>query len=99
MSYPDSVAADVRLHLLELLAGAAEYTGNEVSLQSQLSSAFGHSTSRDRMRTELTWLDEQGLITLQRPGGVYLATLTERGYDVSRGASQAPGIARPRPRF
>ena len=97
MSYSDLVAADIRLAILTILARANDYTANAYALQTGLATDYGHALSLDRLRTELAWLDEQRLLTVQRPGGIDLATLNSRGYDVRRGVSSVPGIARPRP--
>lgn len=97
MSYSDSLILDLRLHALEILTDASDYTANEVVLQDRLRVEYGHTVSSDRLRSDLAWLDEQGLVIVQKPGGIHLATLTLRGMDVARGASTIPGVARPRP--
>lgn len=97
MSYAEEVTRDARLRLLQLLAEKPSYTGNEVALQAELSSKYGHALSRDRIRTELCWLDDQGLIVLQKPGGIMLATLTTTGQEVAGGIARNPGVAAPRP--
>jgi hypothetical protein len=59
---------------------------------------YGHKCSRDIVRTELTWLKEQGLITIEIVGeSTYVATITERGVDVASGAATIPGVKRPGP--
>lgn len=97
MSYADEVVKDARLRLLQLLSVKPAYTGNEVALQSELANKYGHALARDRVRTELTWLEDQGLLVLQKPGGIMLATLTTAGLEVSGGIGRNPGVATPRP--
>ncbi len=97
MTYAEEVARDARLRLLQLLAAKPAYTGNEIALQSELSGKYGHALARDRVRTELTWLEDQGLLVLQKPGGIMLATLTTSGLEVSGGIGRNPGVAVPRP--
>ena len=97
MSYQDLVTADIRLRLLQLLSVKPTYTGNEVALQAELACKYGHTLGRDRVRTELTWLEDQGLLVLQKPGGIMLATLTTTGLEVSGGIGRNPGVAAPRP--
>lgn len=94
MSYENAVIADARLRVLCLLSAWPAYTGNETKLRAALAERFGHALWRDELRTELTWLDEQGLLTLQTPGGIYLVTLNSRGQDVAKGISTVPGVAR-----
>ena len=59
---------------------------------------FGHRLSRDKVRTQLSWLQEQGLVTLVDRAGCQIATLTTRGLDVATGNTTVPGVKRPRPR-
>ena len=95
MSYADDVIADLRLRILRELQSAEAYTLNEVTLRDRLNPV--HMPSRDRLRTALAWLDEQGCLVAQQPGGVWLATLTARGEDAAAGRTHVPGVRRPRP--
>jgi len=96
MSYAEEVMADARLRLLQILAAKPLYTGNELSLKSELAKCYGHAFGRDLMRAQLVWLDEQGLLTIQQPGGMMLVTLSGRGSEVGCGLSRHPGVAQPR---
>ena len=87
---------DLRLVTLRILAEASGYRANE-SLLNALLRAWGHVVSRDRVRAELAWLKEQGLVSIEEIGGVMIATLTERGQDVTAGAAAVPGVRRPGP--
>lgn len=97
MSYADMITADIRLVILRALEEDAGYDLNESVLHSVLT-ALGHTVSRDRVRVELAWLAEQGLVTLTDVVGVQVALLTERGADVATGRAVVPGVKRPRPR-
>ncbi len=57
---------------------------------------YAHRVSRDVVRTQLSWLKEQGLISVEDVAGCYVAKLSERGYDVVEGRSTAPGVKRSR---
>jgi len=96
MSYKDTITEHLRLTLLRLLFEDPDYTLND-SLMTDLTENFGFTPSRDKVRTELAWLAEQGLVELD-DGKIIIATLTERGADVARGRVTAPGIKRPSPR-
>lgn len=87
---------DRRLVLLRVLADSTGYQTNEFLLESMLDE-MGHTVSNDRLRSDLAWLTEQQLITQQAVGGVTIAKLTARGFDVARGRAQVPGVKRPRP--
>ena len=96
-TFADLVAADLRLVLLRSLEEAGGYSANESVLASMLA-ALGHRVSRDRVRTELAWLAEQGLVGIEDVLGLTVATLSPRGYDVAGGATTVPGVKRPRPK-
>lgn len=85
---------DQRLLILRLLAELAAYRANSSVLAMGLSS-YGHAISRDQVKTELRWLEEQGLVVLEEVGPVLVATLTERGGDVATGRARVPGVKRP----
>src|SRR5262245_45284068 len=95
-SFAEHFAADRRLVILRLLAGAPGYQANEYLLHAALPNK-GHSVSRDMIRTDLAWLAEQGLVSVKRPEDVAIATLTERGVDVGAGRAAVPGVKRPLP--
>lgn len=85
-----------RLVTLRLLSEATGYDLNSSILQDALES-FGIRPSRDQLHTDLTWLEEQGLITTHRVGSVMVAKLTARGADVAAGRAHVPGVKRPGP--
>ncbi|MCF4982089.1 ArsR family transcriptional regulator [Pseudomonas gessardii] len=92
--YSDFIRQDVRLVLLRLLVEMTAYRANSSVLTMALDS-YGHSLSRDQVKTELHWLAEQGALTLQDVGPVMVATLSERGQDIAAGRARVPGIKRP----
>jgi hypothetical protein len=92
--YSDFIRQDVRLVLLRLLVEMTAYRANSSVLTMALDS-YGHSLSRDQVKTELHWLAEQGALTVADVGPVLVATLTERGQDIAAGRARVPGIKRP----
>lgn len=92
--YSDFIRQDVRLVLLRLLVEMTAYRANSSVLTMALDS-YGHTLSRDQVKTELHWLAEQGALTLQDVGPVIVATLSERGQDIAAGRNRVPGIKRP----
>lgn len=96
MSFADIVAADRRLVILAMLAEDADYSHNEYVISAGLK-AFGHQVSQDKLRSELAWLAEQGLVTITNTANVHVVTLTRRGKDVASGAVTVPGVKRPEP--
>ena len=95
-TFRDLIDEDRRLVILRTLEEDPGYSLNESVIQSCLD-ALGHKVGRDRVRTDLAWLRDQGLIDLQEVVSVMVATLTGRGADVAAGKTTVPGVKRPRP--
>ena len=89
------LAEDRRLVILRVLLESAAYTANEYLLHSMVE-RLGHVVSSDRIVTDLAWLGEQGLISVDEVAGVRIARLLARGEDVARGRAEVPGVKRPR---
>lgn len=96
MSYQTIVTEDIRLTILRGLEADPDYAHNEHVIRSLLA-AVGHAISRDRLRSELAWLEEQGLLSMEHNAGVSVARLTARGEDVALGRASVPGVKRPGP--
>lgn len=92
--YAEFLRQDMRLVILRLLVEMPTYRANSSVLNAALDS-YGHSVSRDQVKTELHWLGEQGAVSLDDIGPVLVATLTERGQDIAAGRARCPGIKRP----
>jgi hypothetical protein len=97
MNYADHFAKHLRIALLKALDTAPARRANSSILHSAMD-GLGLTATRDQVKTELAWLAEQGLLTVEDLGGLYVATLTERGLDVAEGRTVAPGVQRPAPR-
>ncbi|HFK4066917.1 TPA: ArsR family transcriptional regulator [Kluyvera ascorbata] len=92
----DLLDQDQRLVLLRSLLDCGD-SANESILQTCLQT-YGHKVSRDSVRTQLAWLNEQGLVTLSDVSGCYVAEITGRGDEVASGLITVPGVKKPRPR-
>lgn len=89
---------DQRLVILRSLIDA-NYDANESILDDCLA-LYGHKISRDLVRNHLNWLEEQGLVKVERlTDGFMVATITQRGVDVANGEAVVDGVKRPRPRL
>ncbi len=95
--FEDTMRQHLRITLLRLLNEQPDFTLNE-SILTDLSEGYGFSPSRDRVRNEMAWLAEQGLVENDDMGGLIVATLTQRGADVAQGRVTVPGVKRPNPR-
>jgi hypothetical protein len=87
----------LRIGILRVLASAPAYSANE-SLLTDALHELGFGATRDQVRTELAWLAEQSLVTLEDLGGLKIATITQRGIDVTEGRAAVPGVKKPSPR-
>ncbi len=96
MSMRQLLNEDQRLCLLRSLDDC-NGDANESILQDCLA-LYGHNIARDAVRTHLSWLAEQGLVSLKDLAGCYITTLSQRGDDVLNGRSQQPGVKRSRSR-
>ena len=88
------MAEDRRLVILKVLAELPAYRTNSFLLHTLLAK-WGHDPSADQVKTDLTFLQEQGLLTLEVVESVFIATLTTRGADVAAGRITNPGVKRP----
>lgn len=95
-SYHDYTTEHVRLSILRVLEGDPDYQTNEHVLRVALN-AVGHRLSADILRTEISWLAEQHLLTDKMVESTTVVTLTPRGQDVADGLTRVPGVARPLP--
>lgn len=94
-NYADFLKEDIRLVILRILNEMPTYRANSSVLCIALD-RYGHSCGRDQVKTELYWLQEQGLLTIEIMEPVLVATLVERGQDVAAGRVIVPGVKRPR---
>lgn len=94
MSFEKVLTEDRRLVLLRILNDMTGYRANS-SVLAMAMAHFGHTLTRDYIRTQLAWLAEQDLVKIDDIGPVIIATLTERGQEVAKGLAIAPGVSRP----
>jgi Fe2+ or Zn2+ uptake regulation protein len=94
MSFEQTLQEHLRITILRLLLEDPDYTLNE-SLITDLTEDYGFTPSRDKVRTQLAWLKEQGLVAYDDDPKIIIAELTERGGDAARGRVTVPGIKRP----
>jgi|LNFM01.1.fsa_nt_gb repressor of nif and glnA expression len=93
-TFADIVTEDRRLVLLRILREQNARRANSSVLTAAMDH-YGHAITRDYTRTQLRWLEEQGLVQLEDVGPVLVATLTERGAECARGLAVVDGVARP----
>lgn len=96
MSYQETVHEHARIAILRFLEDAPKYTSNASMLSTQLP-MLGIAFTRDQVTTELHWLKEQGMVTLEDNSGFIVATATTRGVEIALGIARHPKIQRPRP--
>jgi len=96
MDFAEHKRQDRRLLILKALASENDYAISDMVLRGLLSE-YGHTESSDTIRIDLAWLEEQGLVTIEKVSASTVSTITERGLDVANGAARVPGIRRLRP--
>lgn len=96
MSNKEFVLEDQRLIILKELKDQNGYETNDSILDTVLEN-WGHRISRDAVRTQICWLEEQNLVTTRTMGEYLIAKLTSRGFDVAKGDATVPGVKKPRP--
>lgn len=92
--YAQYLREDQRLVTLRILKEMPGYRSNSSMLYTILSE-YGHTPSRDQVKSELVWLEEQGLVELDDVGGVIVVKINQRGCDVAEGRITVPGVKRP----
>ncbi|HSX85403.1 MAG TPA: hypothetical protein VLE50_08335 [Cellvibrio sp.] len=85
---------DQRLVILRVLVNMPSYTANSSVLHTGLT-RVGHNPSRDQVKTEIRWLEEQGLVTVEEVFDLLVARITERGTDVAAARTVVPGVKKP----
>ena len=82
-----------RLSILRAL-NALGYESNDSMIKDSCE-VYGNSMSSDQVRTNLSWLEEQSLVSITRKNTYMIAKLTSRGQDVAEGKSFVDGVKRP----
>ncbi|WP_153769243.1 hypothetical protein [Labrenzia sp. CE80] len=94
MSYAEHAAADCRLIILKALAKEADHRLNETML-SHVLETFGHSKSRDYIRTQLRQLEDLLAVRLTEAGSVLVAELMRSGLDHVERRAFLAGVLKP----
>jgi Fe2+ or Zn2+ uptake regulation protein len=97
-TFAELLSEDRRWAILHWLEKSPVYEANHFVLHTALPSS-GHRASLDVVRSELSWLAEQGLLAVEVLDGVSIARLTARGLDVAQGRAEIPGVKKPLPGF
>lgn len=88
---------NLRLNLLQILAGAPNYAANLRVLNVAVVS-LGFQISQDKINSEIDWLREQSFVVVDDNSGVRVAKITQRGLDVANGLSTNSGVEAPAPK-
>jgi Fe2+ or Zn2+ uptake regulation protein len=96
-NFYDYTMGHARLAILRALTEAVQHSTND-SILAMLMEQLGLPVTRDQLRGQLGWLEEQGLVRLMRPAdSLVVVTLRERGADVALGRAVVDGVQRPSP--
>lgn len=94
--FQETLAQDRRLVILRVLAESTAFACNEYALGT-MCAALGHTVGHERLRQDLAWLQDAGLLCVGTTAGVQIPRLNARGAEVAAGTVHMPGVARPRP--
>lgn len=95
--YADHLRRHRRITILRTLAAAPQYCANESLLHDVLDQVRVVST-RDQVRTELLWLEEQGFVKTETVFELMTATITEAGSEIANGRRVHPDVEKPSPK-
>lgn len=95
MSLRQIRAESFRLSILIALSNEPSYRMNDSEIRT-ICAHFGNSMSADECRSNLHWMELQGLVTLESHTGYVIAKLTTQGQDVAEGLITWPGVKRRR---
>lgn len=101
-SFAEIMEEDRRLVVLRALQEASDYSLNESLIRKVIETVRLGVIGKDQVRSLLTWLQDNGLVRLEKVGvgetpELWVATVTATGAEVARGRIW-PGVARPSPR-
>lgn len=95
MSLREIRAESFRLSILIALLNEPSYRMNDSEIRT-VCAHFGNTMSADECRSQLAWLERQGLVTTESHTGYTIAKLTSNGQDVAEGIITWPGVKRRR---
>lgn len=93
MSYGAKLRRLRRRVILEILATLEPApSSSEIMLEQLLDEQRVFGSDRDAVRTEITWLGEQGFVSVEDVGGVLFCTLLAGGAAIAAGKRVHPDI-------
>lgn len=98
MAMVELLAEHQRISILIALKESADYGAN-TSILADVLKRYAIGCSRDQLKTQLTWLEQNGYVTLEKLSqNTWVARITQSGIDVAEGTVIAHGIKRALPR-
>lgn len=98
MNYQKHLIEDRRLVILRVLKEMPQHSAND-SMLHDLVIKWGNICTRDQVKTEISWLHDQGFLLREETAGIVIAEITQRGMDVAKGLTTVDGIRKPSPRY
>ncbi|MEM9968477.1 MAG: hypothetical protein AAF755_10285 [Pseudomonadota bacterium] len=96
MHYADTLRKHRRLAILRYLEQSQEFTSN-ISLITDLVNGVGVQSTRDQIATEISWLAENGFVSVEDNGGFIVTQATQAGVEIALGRASHPQIQRRSP--
>lgn len=96
MSYKSFMEETLRLNILLILNDIPQGKATDSLIENLTYSLYGHDKNMPRLRQNLNWLNERGLVIVDiLSSDCFKATLTKLGTRVATGVETFPNIARP----
>ncbi len=97
-AFKQLMAEHRRLAILRALADPGSGGQSNDSILQSAVVEVGVPSSRDQIKSAVTWLNEQDLVTVKTlDSGTLVASISQRGIDVATGMLTVPGVQRPSP--
>lgn len=96
-SFDARVRADVRLAILQILAGDLGYSLNHAMMRDAVDRATAHSLTEEQVKEHFAWLEDRALVKTEELERYQIATLTDRGLKIVQGKERVEGIRLPTP--
>lgn len=96
MSLAQIQKEDRRYQILYLLSKEPDYAMNDILMHKALK-MIGHGVDPDLLKSDLHWLEMQGLIKNESVGSFTVSKINRRGVSVAEGDAFIPGISRSTP--
>lgn len=96
MDYDNFMQESLRLNILLILQDIPQGSTTDNIIESMAYNLYGHDKNMPRLRNNLNWLNERGLIVVEiLSANCFKASITKLGERVAKGIEYFPDIRKP----